>query len=144
MKIKLALFALLCLAVFSCAKDSGDYVQSVPVNLHLPMSDPRISKLNSTGGAVALGLNNGYTGSIAGLLLYNTGSGIVAFDRCSSYKPENHCAVIIDDTGFTATDPCSGSKFSLFDGSPVKAPATKSLRQYDAFIDGNFLLNVTN
>ena len=85
---------------------------------------------------------NGY--GIAGLIIYHGLDGSwAAYDRCSSYQPEKKCAVTIDDTGFTATDPCSGSKFSLDDGSPVKAPASKSLRVYDAYVV-NFQLFVSN
>jgi len=139
MKLKLGALLLLILTATSCGKDSGDYVPSVPVNFQAPLSDPRISKLNSAGGAVTI---SGY--GIAGLIVYREPSGqYAAYDRCSSYQPEKKCAVVIDDTGFTVTDPCSGSKFSLTDGSPVKAPATKSLRAYDAYVS-NFQLFITN
>jgi nitrite reductase/ring-hydroxylating ferredoxin subunit len=98
----------------------------VPVNFEAPLTDPRISKLNSQGGAVLI---SGY--GVAGLIIYRRGDGVyVAFDRCSSYQPEKKCAVTLDDTGLSATDPCSGSKFSLNDGTPVKAPATRALRSY--------------
>jgi nitrite reductase/ring-hydroxylating ferredoxin subunit len=136
---KLGLAVIMVMMLLGCGKGSNDYIPSVPVNLQLPMSDPRISKLNSVGGAVTL---NGY--GVAGLLLYrNIDGSVVAYDRCSSYQPEKQCAVTIDDTGFTATDPCSGSKFSLTDGSPVKAPASRSLRMYQAYI-ANFQLFVYN
>ncbi|GAB3918439.1 Rieske (2Fe-2S) protein [Mucilaginibacter boryungensis] len=136
---KYGLLAILSLTIFSCGKDSGDYIPSVPVNFQAALSDTRISKLNSPGGAVTV---SGY--GIAGLLLYRDAVGNYhAYDRCSSYQPQNKCAVTIDDTGFTVTDPCSGSKFSLDDGSPVKAPASKSLRVYDAYVV-NFQLFVTN
>jgi len=137
--IKHGWLAIMALCLLSCVKDSGDYIPSVPVDLTLPMSDPRINKLNSVGSAVTL---SGY--GVAGLLLYRGNSGLVAFDRCSSYQPEKKCAVIIDDSGFTATDPCSGSKFLLSDGSPAKAPASKSLRQYSIYIDSGLNLHVNN
>ena len=130
---------LMALLLVACTKDSGDYIPSIPVNLQLPLSDPRLSKLNSVGGAVIL---NGY--GVAGLLLYReTDGSYAAYDRCSSYQPQKKCAVTIDDTGFTVTDPCSGAKFSLTDGTPVKAPATKSLRVYNAYVS-NFQLFVYN
>lgn len=138
MKLKLGGLLILVLTAFSCGKDSGDYVPSVPVNIQMPLSDPRISKLNSAGGAVLL------NGGIAGIIVYREPDGsYVAYDRCSSYQPQKKCAVVIDDTGFTVIDPCSGSKFSLTDGSPVKAPATKSLRAYDAYVS-NLQLFITN
>ncbi|MES2275250.1 MAG: hypothetical protein V4592_04460 [Bacteroidota bacterium] len=136
---KFGLLVILYLSVLSCAKDSGDNIPSVPVNFQAALSDTRINKLNSPGSAVTV---SGY--GIAGLLIYRRSDGTyAAYDRCSSYQPQNKCAVTIDDSGFTVTDPCSGSKFSLSDGSPVKAPASKSLRVYDAYVS-NFQLFVTN
>jgi hypothetical protein len=109
---------------FSCGK-AGDVVPNVPVNLSIPLTDPRIMALNSQGGAVLI---SGV--GVAGIIIYRGNFGYVAYDRCSSYQPEKLCAVTLDDTGFTVTDPCSGAKFSLIDGSPVKAPATKYLKSY--------------
>ncbi|TFF38327.1 hypothetical protein E2R66_09565 [Mucilaginibacter psychrotolerans] len=117
------LFAVLVLV--GCGKQEN-VVPSVPVNFRASRTDPRFSALNSIGGSVVI---SGY--GVAGLLLYKQADGtITCYDRCSSYQPEKLCAVSPDNTGFTATDPCSGAKFSLSDGSPVKAPATKYLRSY--------------
>ena len=136
---RFGLLAFMVMSFLSCAKDSGDYVPSVPVNFQAGLSDTRITKLNSPGNAVIV---QGY--GVKGLLIYRDFSGnYLAYDACSSYLPQNKCAVTIDNTGFTVTDPCSGSKFSLSDGSPVKAPATKSLRVYSATVV-NFQLIVTN
>jgi nitrite reductase/ring-hydroxylating ferredoxin subunit len=136
---RLGLLVFMVMTFLSCAKNSGDYVPSVPVNFQAGLSDPRISKLNSPGNAVIV---PGY--GVKGLLIYRDFSGAyLAYDACSSYLPQNKCGVTIDNTGFTVTDPCSGSKFSLADGSPVKAPATKSLRQYSASTV-NFQLIITN
>jgi len=95
--------------------------------------------LSSPGGAVII---NGY--GIAGLVLYRrTDNRYVAFDRCSSVNPEQKCAVNLDDPTITVTDPCSGAKFLLEDGSPVKAPAVRGLKQYTVAISGQNL-QVTN
>ncbi|OOQ60719.1 Rieske (2Fe-2S) protein [Mucilaginibacter pedocola] len=109
----------------ACGKVEG-VVPSVPVNFRASRTDPRFTALNSVGGSVVI---SGY--GVAGLLLYKQADGTIScYDRCSSYQPEKLCAITPDETGFTATDPCSGAKFSLSDGSPVKAPATKYLRSY--------------
>lgn len=129
MKRKLGILVVILFTAFSCAKDNGDNIPSVPVNFQAALTDTRISKLSGYGNAVVV---SGY--GVAGLLIYRDAvGGFHAYDRCSSYQPQNKCAVTIDDTGFTVTDPCSGSKFSLNDGSPVKAPATKSLRVYSVY-----------
>ena len=122
---KLLLLLFVPLLFLSCGK-SGDVVPSVPVNFQASLTDPRFSALNASGGYVVI---SGY--GVAGLILYRRPDRTyAAYDRCSSYQPEKHCAVNVDESGFTATDPCSGAKFSLSDGTPVKAPATKSLRSY--------------
>ena len=135
---KLILVLLTSICFISCGK-SGDTVPSLPVNFQASLTDPRLAKLNTQGGAVLI---NGY--GVAGLIIYRRPDGVyVAYDRCSSYMPEKKCAVTLDDTGFSVTDPCSGSKFSLADGTPVKAPATKSLREYQVATT-QFTIQVVN
>ncbi len=131
--------ALFVLVLFTgCGKDAG-YIPEVGVNFSMPVTDPRLSRLSSPGGAVII---NGY--GIAGLVLYRrTDNRYVAFDRCSSVNPEQKCAVNLDDPTITVTDPCSGAKFLLEDGSPVKAPAVRGLKQYTVAISGQNL-QVTN
>jgi nitrite reductase/ring-hydroxylating ferredoxin subunit len=117
---------------FSCVK-SGDYVPNIAVTFNAPLSDPRLSALSAAGGAVII---NGY--GVCGLIIYHSAiNGYVAYDRCSSYNPGNRCAVTLDSPAFTVTDPCSGSKFSLDDGSPVKAPATLALKSYTVNVSNN-------
>jgi nitrite reductase/ring-hydroxylating ferredoxin subunit len=135
---KLLLLIVVSITFFSCGK-RGDAVPSVAVNFQASITDPRLSALNARGGYVVLG---GY--GVAGLILFREPDGTyAAYDRCSSYQPEKHCAVTVDESGFTATDPCSGSKFSLTDGGPVKAPATKSLRSYYVTVN-SFEIYVSN
>ncbi|RKR85352.1 nitrite reductase/ring-hydroxylating ferredoxin subunit [Mucilaginibacter gracilis] len=123
---------LLSLVCFSCGKTDSSYVPNVAVNFSAPLTDPRLSKLTASGGAVLI---SGY--GVCGLVLYRSASaGYVAYDRCSSYEPEKRCAVTLDSPTLTVTDPCSGGKFSLEDGSPVKAPATRSLKSYSVTVRG--------
>lgn len=127
----------LCLVLvlgLSCAKERN-LVPNVPVNFSSPLTDPRLSRLSSAGGAVSL---TGY--GVAGLIIYRRAdNAYVAYDRCSTVKPEQKNAVNVDDPSLTATDPVSGAKYSLYDGSPVKAPAETSLKQYTVIIAGNTL-----
>jgi nitrite reductase/ring-hydroxylating ferredoxin subunit len=85
-----------------------------------------MTALNSQGGAVLI---SGV--GVAGIIIYRGNYGYVAYDGAAAIMPQKLCAVTLDDNGFTVTDPCSGSKFSLTDGSPVKAPATRSLKTYN-------------
>jgi nitrite reductase/ring-hydroxylating ferredoxin subunit len=135
---QLLLFITATFCLLSCGK-SGDVIPYVAVNFQATLTDPRYSALNVPGGAV---LVNGY--GVAGLILYREADGTyAAYDRCSSYMPQNHCAVTLDAGNFTCTDPCSGAKFSLIDGTPVKAPATRSLKSYSINVS-NFEIFVSN
>lgn len=107
-----------------CAK-TGEVVPNVGVYFQAALSDPSLAPLKTIGGAVLI---KGY--GVAGLIIYRSAYGYVAYDACSSYQPQNRCAVVLDNPPLTATDPCSGSKFSLTDGTPVKAPATRALKPY--------------
>lgn len=129
---------LLLIALASCGKQN-DLLPDIRVNFEKPISDPSISSL-FTGSGKAVIINNQ---GIKGIILYSVQGGIVAFDRCSTVNPEKRCAVILDDGAFTVTDPCSGAKFLLFDGSPAKAPATIGLKRYTVTRSGDTLI-VTN
>lgn len=137
MKVKgLAILLLFFLA--SCAK-VDDFIADVPVNFSAPLTDPRLNRLSSIGGAAVI---DGH--GIAGLLVYRGANNvIVAYDRCSTVNPQQRNAVVLDDPSLTATDLVSGAKFLLMDGSPVKAPAVVGLKRYSARIAGNNLV-ITN
>ena len=132
------LAAILVFVFASCGKQT-DVVPNVSVNLQIPLADPRMSALHNPGGAVLI---NGY--GVAGIILYRRAAGgYAAYDRCSSYEPQKKCAVTLDNPSLTVTDPCSGAKFSLEDGTPVKAPAIRSLKEY-AVNASNFEIFVSN
>ena len=121
------------ISCLSCGKSNVGGIPNVSVNFQIPLTDPRVSALNSGGGTVIV---NGY--GVAGLVLYKEFDGsYAAYDRCSSYQPEKQCAVTLDGNSLTVTDPCSGSKFSLTDGTPVKGPASRSLKSYYVSVGNN-------
>lgn len=107
----------------ACRKDDADRIPDVPVNYRISLQEFQIKSKNG----VLLVPNAGLAGLI---LVRKAGEIFAAYDRCSSVNPMQRCAVTVDDSGLTATDPCSGAKFLLFDGSPVKAPAVRSLKEY--------------
>jgi len=134
------IYALAVTSLFfsSCGKNS-DPIPNVAVNFEAPLTDPRLAGLTAGGGVVLI---SGY--GVAGLILYHEIDGSYAcYDRCSSYQPEKKCAVTLDASRLTVTDPCSGSKFSLTDGGPVKAPATYALKSYYVTV-ANYEIFVSN
>jgi nitrite reductase/ring-hydroxylating ferredoxin subunit len=138
MRIKLT-YLFILISILSCSKDNIDRIPDVYVSYKITLQEFNIK---STNGLLIV--NNQANAGVAGLIIYKRADGtFVAYDRCSSVNPQKRCAVVPDDPNLTATDPCSGAKFSLFDGSPVKAPAQRSLKQYRVIIT-NFDLMVVN
>ena len=133
------LIVLISLSLLSCTKDGLDRIPEAYVNYRITIQEFNIK--NKNGLLLVNKMDN--TG-VAGLLIYRRAdNAYVAFDRCSSVNPQNRCAVVLDDPNLTATDPCSGAKFSLFDGSPAKAPAKRPLKEYKVIIS-NFEISVVN
>ncbi|MCX2572956.1 Rieske (2Fe-2S) protein [Pedobacter sandarakinus] len=136
--MKKHLYCLLFVFAFftGCGKEEN-YIPDVVVNYNVTLTEFSLKATNN----VLLVPNQG----VAGLIIVKTPlGGFVAFDRCSTVNPENKCKIVPDDNGLIATDPCSGAKFSLLDGSPQKAPAEKTLKQYNISLQGNVLINVSN
>lgn len=120
----------------SCKRDNEDRIPDVFVNYHVSLQEFNIKSTNGILLVDGIG--------VAGLIIYRRPDNTyVAFDRCSSVNPEQKCAVTPDDPSLTATDPCSGAKFSLYDGTPMKAPAKRPLKQY-TINKTNFEIYVTN
>ncbi|RZK20726.1 MAG: hypothetical protein EOO86_03410 [Pedobacter sp.] len=125
-----------CVLFTSCGKEEN-FIPDVPINYNVTLVEFGIKAVNN----VLLVPNQG----IAGLIIVRTPlGGFVAFDRCSTVNPEKLCKIVPDDSGLTATDPCSGAKFSLLDGTPQKAPAERSLKTYSVSLQGNITINVRN
>jgi len=125
-----------CVLFISCGKEEN-FIPDVPINYNVTLVEFGIKAVNN----VLLVPNQG----IAGLIIVRTPlGGFVAFDRCSTVNPEKLCKIVPDDSGLTATDPCSGAKFSLLDGTPQKAPAERSLKTYSVSLQGNITINVRN
>ncbi|MGH7237799.1 MAG: Rieske (2Fe-2S) protein [Candidatus Saccharimonadales bacterium] len=133
----LLFIAAMAIALSSCVKTGGD-IPNVAVNFSDATTDPRLAPLNVPGGAVLI------NGGVAGLILYREADGsYAAYDRCSTVNPQLLHAVTLDQGNFTVTDSYSGGKWSLIDGTPVKAPAVISLKSYNVDV-ANFQIFVSN
>ncbi|WP_073237761.1 Rieske (2Fe-2S) protein [Pedobacter caeni] len=132
--------ALMLLLLFAgCGKDEGSYIPNILVNYRISIQQFKIESAKTTNGILTVD-NYG----VAGLIIIEVAPrSYVAFDRCSSVNPEQRCQVVADNR-FTATDPCSGAKFSLIDGSPSKAPAVRYLKSYRVHIGSDDMINVSN
>ena len=138
MKLRTGILLIL-IAVLSCNKDNLDRIPDAYVNYQITLQEFNIKNNNGV-----LIVNKREDTGVAGLIIFRRPDNVyVAYDRCSSVNPEQRCAIVPDDPNLTATDPCSGAKFSLFDGSPVKAPAKRPLKEYQVIIT-NFTLTLRN
>lgn len=79
-------------------------------------------------------------GGICGLIVYNNGDGLLAYDRCSTVGKSSRNTLSVD--GFQILDAVSGAKWLLLDGSPSYL-AECPLQRYNVRKQGNFYV-VTN
>lgn len=132
------IFAIIILTMpfFSnCAKENpNNVVPNVYVDVILNINEPSSFNLQPIGGWMY------YNGGSNGLIIYHANAEeFKCFDRQSTYNVSDWCQVSIDSTGFVLADTCSGSQFSIFDGSVLRAPATIPLKQYYTTFDGTFI-----
>lgn len=127
---------LLVITFWGCGKES-EMIPNVFVEYNVTVQEFKIKAKNN----VLLVDNQG----VKGLMIVAVGGGYRTFDRASSVNPQNGgCAVAPDSSGITATDPCTGAKFLLLDGTPAKAPAIRNLKSYTTSLRGGLTINVSN
>lgn len=137
-KLRIGLGLVVLLISLGCAKeDTG--IPYAPVQFQVLLNDPHYLPLMGAGGH-AFVANRG----ISGVVIYNTGFGYRAYDRCSTVNPMQANAVIWDEEVFSLRDPVSGALFDLATGFPTKAPGKKALQRYSVTVLGPNVLRITN
>ncbi len=118
-----------------CSKNNPNTViPNVFVDVNININEPSSFDLQPIGGWLYI------NGGSNGLVIYHSNvDEFKCFDRHSTYNVDAWCKVNVDSTGFKLVDPCSGSEFSVLDGSVIKAPATIGLKQYPTTFDGTFI-----
>jgi hypothetical protein len=127
---------------FSGCRRNLHPVPDIPFNININVNLPSYSGLQSIGGYAYVD-NIG----VKGLVIYRrTMDEFVAFDRMSPAPGGDTCGPIyVDpDNMLILLDPCTTSKFSLFDGSLIEGPAEWGLRGYRTMWNGNSILNIQN
>lgn len=122
------------LLVFSCKKNN-DSVPRVLVDEYIDLTFPSYYTLNAVNGWIY------YPGGNKGIIIFRrSGSEFVAFDRTCTYDASEPCSIVeVETSSIIAVDSCCGSRFSLYDGTVVNAPANQNLLQYNAVLQGNIL-----
>ena len=129
---------LLMVALFfsgSCDKNNYTDIPDVYVNLYLDISSTMYIELSTVGGWVNI------TGGYKGITVYRYSQyDFIAFERCCTYDVEVDSArVMVDPSGLTLTCPACGSTFLILDGSIVNGPASRPLKQYMTYFNGDDL-----
>ncbi|NJN27707.1 MAG: hypothetical protein HC819_17940 [Cyclobacteriaceae bacterium] len=135
------LFPFLLLLLFSsCGEEKNDTpIPFALVNQDINLNLVQYQNLRNMGGFVYIpqGDNSGFKG----LLVYHEGNGIYrVFDRACAFDPYANCDPLnVDDSGLFIYHDCCQSSYD-FHGNPIGGPATSSLRQYDTYVDGIYLI----
>ena len=126
---------ILIITVLIGCKRNQQQIRNVPVNITIYPSTPAYFNLSVPGGWVYI------NGGVKGIIVYKKSNDeFLAYERCSTYEPENECAVNVDTTNnVILIDPCSNSRFLITDGSVQQGPAFQSLKKYFTSWDGNAL-----
>lgn len=136
-KIILSLLFIACVPVFlisSCKKDDNNDIAQYYVDFTLYLNEPSNIALNAVGGWVYV--NEG----TKGIIVYRRSlSEFTALERNCPYDPTAACSIVQIVSGITAIDSCCSSRFSIYDGSVINGPATKSMYQYKTYYDGVIL-----
>lgn len=118
-----------------------------PVDEIIPYADVDISINPASIKYGNLNIDGNYAyvfGGYRGIIIYHLAfDQYFAFERTSPYDYPNdfECRVNVDESRLYAVDPCSGSKYILWDGSgiPFEGPATLPLKRYNTHFDGSIL-----
>jgi nitrite reductase/ring-hydroxylating ferredoxin subunit len=144
----LVFFLLLSMAAPSCDKIYDSPIPDVYVSFTVNLAN--INELTVSGNSVFFP-RVGYGGVI--IYCQEPGAVYYAFDATCTYEARNncvvlkneeldHCPCLLDSPIVTCT--CCESEFVTIDGSPIKGPATMSLKQYNVSVINNTTLRVYN
>lgn len=116
--------------VLGCGKNSVErnpYLQEVAFDQSINLALPSFDNLNYQGGSLYWA-----NGGIRGLLLFNLGGTIMAWEAsCPNHVPNNCSTTQIDGVAApTASCPCEDYQYSLATGQPLTEGATYSLLFY--------------
>jgi nitrite reductase/ring-hydroxylating ferredoxin subunit len=104
-----------------------NYTVSLPINLNLP----QYSNLQFASNHIV-----DYSQGARGIVVFNTGSGFVAFDLACPNQELSSCSTMTI-SGINAICPCDSAEYSLFSGQ--SAGLQYPMKQYRVEIQGSML-----
>ncbi len=134
----IAVLSLFLLLSLSCSKDrvnnNNPYLANLSFSVQVNMNLPLYSNLQFAGNSVKVNETN--VGN-RGIIVFNTGSGYVAFDGACPNQALSSCSTLTLNSS-TATCPCDDAIYSLYNG---QAPGKQyPLKQYRAELSGNTVI----
>ena len=146
MLLPLGFCALLITAACGSKNDDQPLIPYAPVNLSLNLTNQEYVKLRAPNGAVTLPVRGpAGTGGVKGVIVVRqSASSYLAFERNCPYQPYNACALVSLDRSsqLFMRDSCCNSQFDL-QGQITGGPTSRPLKQYATSLQGN-ILSITN
>ncbi|RKS00823.1 MULTISPECIES: hypothetical protein [unclassified Flavobacterium] len=138
------IIVLLLILPFAFGCDGGSInnrnpnIPNYTVYLQINMNLPGYSNLQFPSNHI---VDYGATSGARGIVVFNTGSGFVAFDLACPNQPFDTCTSPMTISGIEATCDCDDTVYNLFSGQSPGQPYP--MKQYRVDINGNTLI-VTN
>jgi nitrite reductase/ring-hydroxylating ferredoxin subunit len=137
---KIFLLLILIPIIFGCddgsVNNSNPNIPTYPVNLQINMNLPDYSTLQYPSNHI-----KNYSQGARGIVVFNTGSGYVAFDLACPNQPFNTCTSSMTINGIEAKCGCDNTVYNLYTGLSAGQPYP--MKQYRVAVNGN-ILNITN
>lgn len=134
---KLFLIVILSALTLSCSKDRSNnenpYLPNYGFNVEINRSLPLYNSLLFSGNAIKVNITGA---GIRGLLVINTGSGVLAFDGACPNQDLTSCSTLTL-SGIEATCPCDSAVYNLYTGQSPGKPYP--LKQYRTEVNGNII-----
>ena len=135
-KSVISLFILLFLTISnSCNKEEKQWIPNVYVNFQINPNSTEFLDLNLIGGYVYV------TGGVKGIVIYRENmETFKAYDRACPFDYDVvGSTILVDSSGLVLVDTLCGSAFIITDGSVIKGPAQRGLKQYRTHYNGDYL-----
>ena len=135
-KIALAVLAIL---VLSCGSDNfnnkNPYIPNYGFSVQLDMNLPAFSQLQYPSNAIYYGGNGA---GVRGLIVFNTGSGINAFDAACPNQALSGCSTMAID-GIYAVCHCDDAQYNLFTGQTDSEGHQYPMKPYRVTVSGSVI-----
>ena len=138
--MKLAIYILGILFIFSTCNTKDDYIQEVYVNIIVDLNLPEYSNLQASGNSIFI------EGGVEGIIIYHgVGNDYKVYDRNCSFEPSLSCSKIDSvDAGIAYCGCCSSAFLLSNNANALNSPALLPLKAYNWSLGNNNILRIFN